>query len=323
MIKGLVALAIADKNEGAAEGFLNYQKEVDARKAKLQEKLEARMLAIQKLMISRGVSNSKVKTYSTDVATVVNRLRIKQGKDAGKLVGGSEIIINALRNDPSSSKTLKSMIEKGDKAMNYQLTPSQIVEFFPVLETTGGGTPSGYMSNEAIQKVINSGELEDFDTFLKVLRGASTPASTSGTSVFESPFFPETKTEKINLQSKTFNDTLLQIANRQLNLYDEGSIERTEINNALGKAAQQDFSVLRDMFAVEAVDEIDTTIPLYTDIFKNNPILKDYYNTNITIKNVPQMIKNVLINDPSEEKRALFDKKYGIGASGYVLRRGV
>jgi len=257
MIKGLVALAIADKNEGAAEGFLNYQKEVDARKAKLQEKLEARMLAIQKLMISRGVSNSKVKTYSTDVATVVNRLRIKQGKDAGKLVGGSEIIINALRNDPSSSKTLKSMIEKGDKAMNYQLTPSQIVEFFPVLETTGGGTPSGYMSNS------------------------------------------------------------------QLNLYDEGSIERTEINNALGKAAQQDFSVLRDMFAVEAVDEIDTTIPLYTDIFKNNPILKDYYNTNITIKNVPQMIKNVLINDPSEEKRALFDKKYGIGASGYVLRRGV
>ena len=112
MIKGLVALAIADKYPGAAEGFINYQKEVDARKAKLQEKLEARMLAIQKLMISRGVSNSKVKTYSTDVATVVNRLRIKQGENAGKLVGGSEIIIQALRNDPSSSKVLKSMIEK-------------------------------------------------------------------------------------------------------------------------------------------------------------------------------------------------------------------
>ena len=318
-LKGIAALAISAKNPGAAKGFLRYQDRVDERKAKLQEKLEARMLAIQKLMISRGVSNSKVKTYSSDVANVVNRLR----NDEGRLVAGSEIIINALRNDPSSSKTLKSMIDKGDKAMNYALSPSQIIEFFPVLEMTGGGTPSGYMSNQAIEKVINSGGLEDFDTFLKVLKGASTPASTSGTSVFESPFFPETKTEKINLQGKTFNDTLLQIANRQLNLYDEGSRERTEINTALGRAAEQDFSALRDMFAVEAVDEIDTTIPLYTDIFRNNPILKDYYNTNITVKSVPDVIKNVLISDPSKENRALFDKKYGIGASGYVLRRGV
>lgn len=308
---------------GVAEGLLNYQKDVDKQREKVRERIEARMLAIQKLMISRGVSSAKAKTYSADVATVVNRLRIKQGENAGEFAEGTEIILQALRNDPSSAKVLKSMIDKGDKAMNYQLTPSQIVEFFPVLQTTGGGTPSGYMSDEAIQKVINSGGLEDFDTFLKVVRGASTPASTSGTSVFESPFFPETKTEKINLQGKTFNDTLLQIANRQLNLYDEGSRERTEINTALGKAAEQDFSTLRDMFAVEAVDEIDTTIPLYTDIFKNNPILKDYYNTNITVKSVPQVIKNVLINDPSKEKRALFDKKYGIGASGYVLRRGV
>lgn len=308
---------------GVAEGLLNYQKDVDKQREKVRERIEARMLAIQKLMISRGVSSAKAKTYSADVATVVNRLRIKQGENAGEFAEGTEIILQALRNDPSSAKVLKSMIDKGDKAMNYPLSASQIVEFFPVLQTTSGGTPSGYMSDEAIQKVINSGGLEDFDTFLKVVRGASTPASTSGTSVFESPFFPETKTEKINLQGKTFNDTLLQIANRQLNLYDEGSRERTEINTALGKAAEQDFSTLRDMFAVEAVDEIDTTIPLYTDIFKNNPILKDYYNTNITVKSVPQVIKNVLINDPSKEKRALFDKKYGIGASGYVLRRGV
>ena len=180
MIKGLAALAISAKYPGAAEGFLNYQKEVDARKAKLQERLEARMLALQKAMISRGVSNSKVKTYSSDVANVVNRLR----NDEGRLVAGSEIIIQGLRNDPSSSKVLKSMIEKGDKSMNYPLSPSQIVEFFPLLEMTRGGTPSGYMSDAAIQKVINSGGLEDFDTFLQVLRGASTPASTSGTSVF-------------------------------------------------------------------------------------------------------------------------------------------
>ena len=204
MIKGLAALAISAKYPGAAKGFLRYQERIDKRKEKLQEKLEARMLAIQKLMISRGVSNSKVKTYSTDVANVVNRLRIKQGDDIGKLVEGSEIIIKALRNDPSSAKVLKSMIEKGDKSVNYPLSPSQIVEFFPLLEMTRGGTPSGYMSNEAIEKVINSGELEDFDTFLKVLKGAATPASTSGTSVFASPFFPETKTEKINLQTKEF-----------------------------------------------------------------------------------------------------------------------
>ena len=211
MIKGLAALAISAKYPGAAKGFLRYQERIDKRKEKLQEKLEARMLAIQKLMISRGVSNSKVKTYSTDVANVVNRLRIKQGDDIGKLVEGSEIIIKALRNDPSSAKVLKSMIEKGDKSVNYPLSPSQIVEFFPLLEMTRGGTPSGYMSNEAIEKVINSGELEDFDTFLKVLKGAATPASTSGTSVFASPFFPETKTEKINLQTKELQENYAKL----------------------------------------------------------------------------------------------------------------
>ena len=329
MIKGLVALAIADKNEGAAEGFLNYQKEVDARKAKLQEKLEARMLAIQKLMISRGVSNSKVKTYSTDVATVVNRLRIKQGKDAGKLVGGSEIIINALRNDPSSSKVLKSMIEKGDKAMNYQLTPSQIVEFFPVLETTGGGTPSGYMSNEAIQKVINSGGLEDFDTFLKVLRGASTPASTSGTSVFESPFFPETKTEKVNLQTKTFDDILMNIATKQLEMSDEGSSENAAINLAINEGTKGNPSKLRNMFGIDGVITLEkdyANVPTFSDAFQNNPVIQRYYNTNLKLKqeepNFLNQVREALRQNPTKEFMRQYDNEFGEGASNYLLRMG-
>ena len=69
MIKGLAALAISAKYPGAAKGFNEYQEEVEERRAKLQERLEARMLAIQKAMISRGVSNSKVfpKSFTEDM----------------------------------------------------------------------------------------------------------------------------------------------------------------------------------------------------------------------------------------------------------------
>ena len=325
MIKGLAALAISAKYPGAAEGFLNYQKEVDARKAKLQERLEARMLALQKAMISRGVSNSKVKTYSSDVANVVNRLR----NDEGRLVAGSEIIIQGLRNDPSSSKVLKSMIEKGDKSMNYPLSPSQIVEFFPLLEMTRGGTPSGYMSDAAIQKVINSGGLEDFDTFLQVLRGASTPASTSGTSVFESPFFPETKTEKLNLQTKTFDDILMNIATKQLEMSDEGSSENAAINLAISEGTKGNPSKLRRMFGIDGVITLEkdyANVPTFSDAFQNNPVIQRYYNTNLKLKqeepNFLNQVREALRQNPTKEFMRQYDNEFGEGASNYLITMG-
>ena len=318
-LKGIAALAISAKNPGAAKGFLRYQERIDERKAKLQEKLEARMLAIQKLMISRGVSNSKVKTYSSDVANVVNRLR----NDEGRLVAGSEIIINALRNDPSSSKTLKSMIDKGDKAMNYALSPSQIIEFFPVLEMTGGGTPSGYMSNQAIEKVINSGGLEDFDTFLKVLRGASTPASTSGTSVFESPFFPETKTEKLNLQTKEFDSIVKKVATQQLQMVDDGSVEFSAINKAINESNKGNPSNLRNMFGIDGIIDLQenyANLPAFSDAFQNNPIIQRYNNTRLKILEEQEKRPNFLNQITTVLKPVEIDQAYGDGASNYIMR---
>ena len=323
MIKGLAALAISAKYPGAAKGFLSYQERIDKRKEKLQEKLEARMLAIQKLMISRGVSNSKVKTYSTDVANVVNRLRIKQGDDIGKLVEGSEIIIKALRNDPSSAKVLKSMIEKGDKSVNYPLSPSQIVEFFPLLEMTRGGTPSGYMSNEAIEKVINSGELEDFDTFLKVLKGAATPASTSGTSVFASPFFPETKTEKINLQTKEFDSVVKKIATQQLQMVDDGSQEFSNINKAINESNKGNPSNLRNMFGIDGIIDLQenyANLPAFSDAFQNNPIIQRYNNTRLKILEEQEKRPNFLNQITTVLTPVEIDQAYGDGASNYIMR---
>jgi len=323
MIKGLAALAISAKYPGAAKGFLRYQERIDKRKEKLQEKLEARMLAIQKLMISRGVSNSKVKTYSTDVANVVNRLRIKQGDDIGKLVEGSEIIIKALRNDPSSAKVLKSMIEKGDKSVNYPLSPSQIVEFFPLLEMTRGGTPSGYMSNEAIEKVINSGELEDFDTFLKVLKGAATPASTSGTSVFASPFFPETKTEKINLQTKEFDSVVKKIATQQLQMVDDDSQEFSAINKAINESNKGNPSNLRNMFGIDGIIDLQenyANLPAFSDAFQNNPIIQRYNNTRLKILEEQEKRPNFLNQITTVLTPVEIDQAYGDGASNYIMR---
>jgi len=270
-------------------------------------------------MISRGVSNSKVKTYSTDVATVVNRLR----NDEGKLVGGSEIIINALRNDPSSSKVLKSMIDKGDKAMNYALSPSQIVEFFPVLQMTSGGTPSGYMSNEAIQKIINSGGLEDFDTFLQVVKGASTPASTSGTSVFESPFFPETKTDKINLQDKTFDEILKNIATQEVQI-NQGNTSVTEpIDKAMASAKAGNYSELRNMFGVDGIIDLQknyTNVPAFSDAFQNNPTIQKFYNTRLKIMEEQKRRPNFLNQIQTVLTPAEIDREYGDGASNYIMR---
>ena len=308
---------------GVAEGLLNYQKDVDKQREKLRERMEARMLAIQKLMISRGVSSAKAKTYSADVATVVNRLRIKQGEKAGEFAEGTEIILQALRNDPSSAKVLKSMIDKGDKAMNYPLSASQIVEFFPVLQTTGGGTPSGYMSDEAIQKIINSGGLEDFDTFLQVMRGASTPARTSGTSVFESPFFPETKTEKVNLQTKTFDSELLNIASQELQLNEDDDTIADPIRLALNNANEGNPSMLRNMFGIDAILKLQkdyTNVPAFSDAFQNNPTINKFYNTHLKILEEQEKRPDFLNQITTVLKPVEIDRAYGDGASNYIMR---
>ena len=46
---------------GVAEGLINYQNKIDKQREKLRERMEARILAIQKLMISRGYLVQRLK----------------------------------------------------------------------------------------------------------------------------------------------------------------------------------------------------------------------------------------------------------------------
>ena len=86
---------------GYARGLLNYQEKVDKQREKLQEKIDARVEKLQPLLATRSTSSSKAKTYTPSIIQLKNRL--------GN-IEGSNIIYQAIANDPSSAPNLMKKI---------------------------------------------------------------------------------------------------------------------------------------------------------------------------------------------------------------------
>ncbi len=287
---------------GTARGLLNYQEKIDKQREKLQEKIDARYEKLQTLLATRSASSSKAKTYTPSIIRLKNRL--------GN-VEGSNIIYQAIANDPSSASRLLEKINKTDKEVNYEITPEQIVEFFPILQTGSPEQIEGYQSTGDIVEAMK-GDLSDNELYFKLYRAASIPApTTTGTTVFGDKFIAKSQPEKINAQTKEFNNTLMNLAMTELQRGDN-----SELNQAVQMAKDGIYGPLIKIYGPKALTSQNYGLPLMRDAMKTNPTISAIKNM---LDSIPDDVKKVLRDNPTAQRKQLFDKEFGIGAADYIL----
>ena len=290
---------------GYARGLLNYQEKIDKQREKLQEKIDARVEKLQTLLATRSTSSSKAKTYTPSVIQLKNKL--------GN-IEGSNLVYQAIADDPSSAPALMKKIQEAETKLNYELSPEQILEFFPILQTGSTSQVEGYMSTGDILEAMK-GDLTDNELYFKLLRGASTPAATrTGTTVFGDKFIAKSQPETVNRQTQEFQGILLRMAQSD---YDANKSDAL-LSNIRKATKDKNFSSLESSYGLRAVKEIlDNPTPITRDIIMVNPTIRR------VLESIPNNVKQDLIQNQNDAQAvAEFDEYFGRGAAQYIISRG-
>ena len=290
---------------GYARGLLNYQEKIDKQREKLQEKIDARVEKLQTLLATRSSSSSKAKTYTPSVIQLKNKL--------GN-IEGSNLVYQAIADDPSSAPALMKKIQEAETKLNYELSPEQILEFFPILQTGSTSQVEGYMSTGDIVEAMK-GDLTDNELYFKLIRGASTPAATrTGTTVFGDKFIAKSQPETVNRQTQEFQGVLLRMAQSD---YDANKSDAL-LSNIRKATKDKNFSSLESSYGLRAVKEIlDNPTPITRDIIMVNPTIRR------VLESIPNNVKQDLIQNQNDAQvREEFDYAFGRGAAQYIISRG-
>ena len=290
---------------GYARGLLNYQEKVDKQREKLQEKIDARVEKLQTLLATRSSTSSKAKTYTPSVIQLKNKL--------GN-IEGSNLVYQAIADDPSSAPALMKKIQEAETKLNYELSPEQILEFFPILQTGSTSQVEGYMSTGDIVEAMK-GDLTDNELYFKLIRGASTPAATrTGTTVFGDKFIAKSQPETVNRQTQEYQGVLLRMAQSD---YDANKSDAL-LSNIRKATKDKNFSSLESSYGLRAVKEIlDNPTPITRDIIMVNPTIRR------VLESIPNNVKQDLIQNQNDAQAvAEFDEYFGRGAAQYIISRG-
>ena len=290
---------------GYARGLLNYQEKIDKQREKLQEKIDARVEKLQTLLATRSTSSSKAKTYTPSVI----QLKSKLGD-----IEGSNLVYQAIANDPSSAPALMKKIKEAETKLNYELSPQQILEFFPILQTGSTSQVEGYMSTGDIVEAMK-GDLTDNELYFKLLKGASTPATTrTGTTTFGDKFIAKSQPETVNRQTQEYQGVLLRMAQSD---YDANKSDAL-LSNIRKATKDKNFSSLESSYGLRAVKEIlDNPTPITRDIIMVNPTIRR------VLESIPNNVKQDLIQNQNDaQARQEFDDYFGRGAAQYIISRG-
>ena len=290
---------------GFAQGLLNYQEKIDKQREKLQEKIDDRVEKLQTLLATRSSSSSKAKTYTPSVI----QLKSKLGD-----IEGSNLVYQAIANDPSSAPALMKKIKEAETKLNYELSPQQILEFFPILQTGSTSQVEGYMSTGDIVEAMK-GDLTDNELYFKLLKGASTPATTrTGTTTFGDKFIAKSQPETVNRQTQEYQGVLLRMAQSD---YDANKSDAL-LSNIRKATKDKNFSSLESSYGLRAVKEIlDNPTPITRDIIMVNPTIRR------VLESIPNNVKQDLIQNQNDaQARQEFDDYFGRGAAQYIISRG-
>lgn len=319
---------------GFYTGILDYQKDVDKKKAKLAEKLEKRMEKLITVAAARDASIKKVPTYTSSVVKLKNRL--------GNVEGADTIVQGITAQSSTAPEILKYIQKVEENRGGVRLSPNEIVEAIEILEIGSAPVTNNYVKTGDYFGSIQMKDLKDLDVYAKGLRQLSTvPTSQEGTFIYETAPVQKFQSEKMKAQNTYLKEgivseltsvaiTGMKKEDGSFRTRDGQPIDREMLNllKSQGKDDLIDLSKVQDddgkyLFGLDTVKKaLDLGTPQFDNVLQRNSAFQS-----ILLNQIPQDRIRRLIDTGSgsgsqeQQIRNYFDDLYGRGAAMFILNR--
>ena len=334
--KSLAVLAAAAFGpRGTSQGLLDYQKEVDLKREKLQEKLDKRIATIQKLLLSRNEAMGKEKTYGEQMGILSYRL---QGGDATR----AEKFMNALANDPKQAQVVLDYIkeiEDSRSGAGFKLNANGILDAVSILETRAPELIENIKSSADIMEAILADKevLADDKVYYQTLQDASVTQKPTGQTLLDYDPIGTFDEKRKKAQLEEFDkrrDSILNAAKNSGALksitmdWGDGlqSLDADGITN-FQKAVGLELASFGQLYQYPQI-----IIPIMKEILNDSESQNELegfltMNPSLTrtfIDAIPQASKDRLIENSSDPQQIReFDEVYGKGSAKFILDRRI
>jgi len=321
---------------GFYTGILDYQKDVDKKKAKLAEKLEKRMEKLITVAAARDASIKKVPTYTSSVVKLKNRLGNVEGADT---------IVQGITAQSSKAPDLLKYIEKVEENRGgIPLSPNEIVEAIEILEIGSPAVTENYTKTSDFFGSLEKKDLKDLDFYADSYRKLSTvPTSQEGTFIYQTAPIQKFKPERIKSQNdylKEGIDKEMTAAIRNGLLKKDGTLRtytesgsdisrpldggyikqlRTNYRNNIESllSLKDDDGVL--MFGLDTVTRALTSgTPQFVGALERNTAYQDIISNGVSQKVVEKTLQ------AHEENNIAYlrgvDRKFGTGVAQFIIQ---
>ena len=188
---------------GFYQGLLDYQTDVDKKKAKLAEKLEKRMENLIAIAAKRDASIKQIPSYRNSMAIINARLESVDSPQAAKIRQGIEFA-------PSTAPELVKYIKAVEKERGgIELTGEEFVNAIDIYEI-GGAAKVNYTKTGDYFGSLNIKDLKDLKVYGEGMRKLSqVPNIQEGTFIYETAPIQKFKSERMNAQNNYLKEGLI------------------------------------------------------------------------------------------------------------------
>ena len=179
---------------GFYTGLLDYQKDVDKKKAKLAEKLEKRMENLIAIAAKRDASIKQIPSYRNSMAIINAKLEGLDSPQAAKIRQGIEFA-------PSTAPELVKYIKAVEKENGgIELTGEEFVNAIDIFEI-GGAAKANYTKTADYFGSLNIKDLKDLKVYGEGIRKLSqVPSIQEGTFLYDTAPIQKFKSERMKAQ---------------------------------------------------------------------------------------------------------------------------
>ena len=316
---------------GFYQGILDYQTDVDKKKAKLAEKLEKRMENLIAIAAKRDASIKQIPSYRNSMAIINARLEGVDSPQAAKIRQGIEFA-------PSTAPELVKYIKAVEKENGgIELTGEEFVNAIDIFEI-GGAAKANYTKTADYFGSLNIKDLKDLKVYGEGIRKLSqVPSIQEGTFLYDTAPIQKFKSERMKAQDayleQGINNEITAVVtkgmykddgqgNKVLRELSDGTLLTAERIKKLRENAKNELIKLTELtdkdgkylFGLKTVKTaLDLGTPQFVGVLQRNPSFQA-----ILLNQIPQDKIQRLLDFRDTD---VFDQAFGKGAAAFILSK--
>ncbi len=316
---------------GFYQGILDYQTDVDKKKAKLAEKLEKRMENLIAIAAKRDASIKQIPSYRNSMAIINAKLEGLDSPQANKIRQGIEFA-------PSTAPELVKYIKAVEKENGgIELTGEEFVNAIDIFEI-GGAAKANYTKTADYFGSLNIKDLKDLKVYGEGIRKLSqVPNIQEGTFIYETAPIQKFKSERMKAQlnylEQGINNEITAVVtkgmykddgqgNKVLRELSDGTLLTAERIKKLRENAKNELIKLTELtdkdgkylFGLKTVKTaLDLGTPQFVGVLQRNPSFQA-----ILLNQIPQDKIQRLLDFRDTD---VFDQAFGKGAAAFILSK--